>query len=98
MGNCYSINHIVEDYIHMNITCNIEEPQQKYHLETVSNRLLGGLNMFYWTQTSPNASYIDQSNQTITTHSTKQHKTFNIYFTYFLFLLIKRKWKQCGQL
>ena len=43
MDNCYSINHIVEDYIHMKITCNIEEPQQKYHLGAVSNRLLGGL-------------------------------------------------------
>ena len=42
MGSCYSGNHTGEDYIHMDITtCNIEEPQQKYHLGTVSNRLLG---------------------------------------------------------
>ena len=28
-------------------TGNIEEPQQKYRLETVNNRLLGGFYMFY---------------------------------------------------
>ena len=56
MGECYSADHI-----HKDITCNIEEPQQKYRLGTVSNRLLGGgggLNMFYWIQTSPSASAI----------------------------------------
>ena len=37
MGECYSADHI-----HKDITCNIEEPQQKYRLGTVSNRLLGG--------------------------------------------------------
>ena len=39
MGNCYSIDHITQDHIHTDITCNIEEPQQKYRLVTVSNRL-----------------------------------------------------------
>ena len=63
MGNIYSIDHIAEDHIHTDITCNIEEPQQKYRLGTVSNRLLGGLNMFYWTQTSPSASAVVQPNQ-----------------------------------
>ena len=42
MGNYYSTDHIVEDHIHTDITCNIEEPQQKYRLGTDSNRLLGG--------------------------------------------------------
>ena len=41
MGNCYSADHIAEDRIHTDLTCNIEEPQQKYRLGTVSNRLLG---------------------------------------------------------
>ena len=45
--NCYSTDHIAEDNIHTDITCNIEEPQQKYRLGTASNRLLrwegGGL-------------------------------------------------------
>ena len=40
MGNCYSIDHNAEDHIHTDITYNIEEPQQKYRLGTVSNRLL----------------------------------------------------------
>ena len=42
MGNCYSIDHIAEDHIHTDKTCNIEEPQQKYCLGTASNGLLGG--------------------------------------------------------
>ena len=44
MGNCYSADHIDEDHIHtdIHVTCNIEEPQQKYRLGTVSNKLLGG--------------------------------------------------------
>ena len=52
MGSCNSGDHIAEDHIHTDITCNIEEPQQKYRLGTVSNGLLGGggLNTFYWTQ------------------------------------------------
>ena len=63
MGNCYSADHIAEHNMHTDITCNIEEPQQKDHLGTVRNRLLEGLNMFYWIQTSPSASTIVQSNQ-----------------------------------
>ena len=52
MGNCISADHIAEDHIHTDITCNTEEPQQKDRLGTVSNRLLeGGVNMFYWIQT-----------------------------------------------
>ena len=35
MGNCYSADHIAEDHIQTDITCNIEEPQQKYHLPTL---------------------------------------------------------------
>ena len=41
MGNYYSTDHFAEDHIHTDITCNIEEPQQKYRLRTVSNRLDG---------------------------------------------------------
>ena len=78
MGNCYSADHIAEDHIHTDITSNTEESQQKYRIGTVSNILLGGLNMFYWIQTSPSASAIVQPNQTITTNSTDEHKTFNI--------------------
>ena len=44
IGNFYSIDHIAEDHTHTNITCSIEEPQQKYRIGTVSNRLLAGLN------------------------------------------------------
>ena len=46
MGNCNSIDHIAEDHIHTDISCNIDEPQQKYRIGTVSSRLLGagGLN------------------------------------------------------
>ena len=41
MSSCYSGDHIAKDHIHTDITtCNIEEPQQKYRLGTVSNRLL----------------------------------------------------------
>ena len=42
MDNCYSVDHIAADHIHTDITCNIKEPQNKYRLGTVSNRLLGG--------------------------------------------------------
>ena len=42
MGNCYSIDLIAIDHMHTGITCNIEEPQQKYRLGTVSYKLLGG--------------------------------------------------------
>ena len=38
MGNCSSIDHIADDHIHTDIPCNIEEPQQKYCLGTVSKR------------------------------------------------------------
>ena len=50
MGNLYSADHIAKDHIHTDITCNTEEPQKKYRLGTVSNRLLRGLNAFYWIQ------------------------------------------------
>ena len=40
MSNCYSADHIAEDHIHTDITCNIEELQQKYRLGTVSSILL----------------------------------------------------------
>ena len=99
MGSCYSIDHIAEDPIHTSIAYNIEEPQQKYCLGTVSNRLLGGLNMFYRARTSPSASAIAQSNLKITTNASDQYKTFNIYFCDSLFFLyIKHKMKQNGQL
>ena len=42
MGNCYSIGRIAEYQVHKNITFSIEKPQQKYHLGTAGNRLLGG--------------------------------------------------------
>ena len=42
MGNCYSADHIAKDHIHIDITFNTEEPQQRCRLKTVSNRLLGG--------------------------------------------------------
>ena len=50
MGHCYSIDHIAEEHIRTDITCNTEEQQQMYRLGTVSNRLLeegGDSNMFY---------------------------------------------------
>ena len=40
MGNRHSADHIAEDHIHTDITCNTEETQLKYRLGTVSNRLL----------------------------------------------------------
>ena len=59
MGNCYLADHIAEDHIHTDITCKTEEPPQKYRLGTVNYRLLGGgLNIFYWIQTSPSAAAI----------------------------------------
>ena len=60
MGIFYSADHIAEDHIHTDITCNIEEPQQKNRLGNVSNRLLGDLNMFYGTKPSPLASAVVQ--------------------------------------
>ena len=41
MANCNSIDHIAEYHIHTDLTCNIEEPQLKYRLGTVSNTLMG---------------------------------------------------------
>ena len=41
----FCIDHIAEYHMHTVIICNIEEPQQKYRTGTVSNRLLGGLNL-----------------------------------------------------
>ena len=71
MSNCFSADQIAEDHIHTDITCNIEEQQQKYRLGTVSYRLLGGgLNRFYLIQTSPSASALLQPNQTITANPT----------------------------
>ena len=37
MGNCYLIDHIAEDHIHTDTACNLQEPQKKYRLGTVSN-------------------------------------------------------------
>ena len=34
MGSFYSADHIAEDHIHTDITCNIEEPRQKRRLGT----------------------------------------------------------------
>ena len=48
MGNCYSADHIAEEHKHTDITCNNEEPQQKYRLGTVSNRLLGAYSELYF--------------------------------------------------
>ena len=44
MGNCYSVDHIAKLHINTDVTCSIEEPQQKYRLVTVSNnkQLWGG--------------------------------------------------------
>ena len=51
MDNSHSIDYIAEDHIHTDITCNIEEPQQKCRLGTVINRLRGGgVNTFYGIQ------------------------------------------------
>ena len=33
IGNCYSADHIAEDYIHTDITCNIKKPQQSTALK-----------------------------------------------------------------
>ena len=53
MGNCYSTDHIAKDHIHTDITCNTEEPQQKYRLGTVSNRLLGAKTRFSGSKSRP---------------------------------------------
>ena len=52
MGNCYSADHITEDHIHTDITCNIEEPQQKFTLAFFSRlAVLSWSSMF--TQCTP---------------------------------------------
>ena len=45
MGNCYSMDHIAEDHIHTDMTCNIEEPQQKYRLGAVSKSHCTNINL-----------------------------------------------------
>ena len=42
------------------VASNSKEPQQKYHLGTVTIKILGGLNRFYGIPTSPSASVILQ--------------------------------------
>ena len=84
MGNCYSADHFAEDHIHTDITCNIEEPKQEYRLGTVSNRLLVGLRLFYWIQTSPSASIIVQLNQQLPQIQHTNIKHLTSIFTYFL--------------
>ena len=51
MGNNIQLTILLKNHIHTDLTCNTEEPQQKYCLGMVSNRLLGDLNAFYWIQT-----------------------------------------------
>ena len=42
MGTCnYLIGHIAEDIIHISITYNTEEPQQKFRLGTLKPYLAG---------------------------------------------------------
>ena len=45
MCNCYSVDHIAKDHIYTDIRCYIEEPNQKYRLGTVSNKITGGLKL-----------------------------------------------------
>ena len=80
MGSCYLGGDIAEDLT----TYKTEELLRKYRNGTVSYRLVGGLNMFNGTQSSPSAADTDQSYQTITKHS-PDHLTS--IFTCFLFLL-----------
>ena len=42
MGNCYSINHIAEDYRHTDITCNIEDHNKNIALERSVKDYRGG--------------------------------------------------------
>ena len=64
-GQLISADHIAKDHIHTDITCNTEEPQQKYRLATVSNILHfkgGGLNAFLTgSKPSPSASTVIQN-------------------------------------
>ena len=44
MDNRYSADHVADDHIHTDITCNIEEPNKRTDFGTVSYRLpRGGL-------------------------------------------------------
>ena len=52
MDSRFTRDQMAGKYIHTDKTAyNTREQQQKYRLEMVSNRLLGGLNMFYFIQT-----------------------------------------------
>ena len=101
MGNCYSTDQTAEDHIHTDIACNIEEPQQKYRLGTVSNRILGSregvLKPVLLDPNPPSASVIVQLIKPCTTNSTNQQKKLTSDFTYFLFFITKHKRKQSGQ-
>ena len=48
MESCYTGYHTAGDYIHVNIIkCNMEEPQKKYRLATVSKRLVEDLKNYF---------------------------------------------------
>ena len=54
MGKWYSAYHIAKDHIHTDITCNTEEPQQKYRLGTVSNKTVSnGMSQMFQYKMSP---------------------------------------------
>ena len=53
MVNCYSTEHIAEYHIHTDMSCNKEEPQQKYRLGTVSNRILEGVGLKHGSKLCP---------------------------------------------
>ena len=42
MGNCYSINHIADDYRHTDIACNIEDHNKNIALERSVKDYKGG--------------------------------------------------------
>ena len=65
MGNRYSADHIAKDHIHTDVACNTEEPQQKYRLGTVSNRLLGGGGLIYCLFTNKTGSFVIQCHDNI---------------------------------
>ena len=66
MDNCYSVDHIAEDHILLGIT--LRNHNRSTALERSVIDYWWGLNMFYWIQTSPSASVIVQSIQTLTTN------------------------------
>ena len=71
MVNCYSGDQIAGDHAHTDITiCNIEEPQQKYRLGTVSNRLLSLLrnSVVMLTYRPDIAINVDHGRKTTTIH------------------------------